>query len=90
MKTTSLTATSARKNFFEIIKKTKDGKTYTITVNGIPNVVMMSAEEFEGWQETLEIMSDPELMKDIEEGIKDVKKGKTYTQEEVEKMLNAK
>jgi len=37
----------------------------TITHEGHPAIVMMSVEEFEGWMETLEIMSDPELVKDI-------------------------
>lgn len=90
MKTTSVTATKARQNFFEIIKDTHDGKTYTITINGDPKIVMMSAEEFEGWQETLEIMSDPELAKSIKASLKSTKKEKTYTQEEVENMFNIK
>ena len=43
----------------------------TISHEGHPAVVMMSFEEFEGWQETLEIMSDSSFMKDIREGMKD-------------------
>lgn len=63
---TSMTATDARKDFFNLIKAAgKPGKSIIITREGMPNVVMMSAEEFEGWMETLEIMSDPVLLRDV-------------------------
>lgn len=68
----STTATNARKNLFLLIEQaSKPGSSVTITHEGIPKVIMMSTEEFEGWQETLDIMSDPELMKDILAGLKD-------------------
>jgi prevent-host-death family protein len=75
----SMTATDARKNFFKLIEIAgKPGRSVVITREGMPDVVMLSAEEFEGWQETLEIMSynDPAMDKDILEGIKEMKSGK--------------
>ncbi len=75
----SMTATDARKNFFKLIEIAgKPGKSVVITREGMPDVVMLSADEFEGWQETLEIMSynDPAMDKDILEGIKEMKSGK--------------
>lgn len=70
--TTYVTATKARKQFFKMIDMASTpGASVTITHAGLPKVVMMSVDEFEGWMETLEIMSDPKLVKDIEEGMKE-------------------
>ncbi|MBI5414882.1 type II toxin-antitoxin system Phd/YefM family antitoxin [Candidatus Peregrinibacteria bacterium] len=85
---TTIPATDARKIFFQIIKKSsKLGSPVTITVDGEPKVVMISAEEFEGWKETLEILADKKLMKGIEEGLRDLQAKKTYTHEEVKNMF---
>lgn len=81
---TTKSATEVRKDFFDILDQVEhSGVPYTITKAGKPVVVMMSAEEYESWQETLDIMSDPELVKGIEEGLDDLKHGRTYTYEEV-------
>ena len=72
-----MTATEARKKFYEVIETAKHpGFPVIITHNGLPKVVVLSFEEFEGWQETMEIMSDPSLDKDIRAGIKELKSGK--------------
>lgn len=86
--TRNVTATEARKNLFELIAVAgKPGAFVMISHAGTPKVVMMSLEEFEGWQETLEIMSDPELAKDIKKELRDVKKGKSVPWEKVKKEL---
>ena len=41
-----------------------------------------SCKNDENWQETLEIMRDPELMKGIREGREDIKAGRLYSKEE--------
>ena len=46
-----------------------------ITRNGKPAAVLMSAEEYESWRETQEIKKDPELMREIREGLKQFEKG---------------
>jgi hypothetical protein len=44
----------------------------------------MGAEEFESWQETLEVMSEfPDLKKDIESAEKEYRKGDYITLEEL-------
>ncbi len=66
----SMTATDARKDFFNVIEAVaKHGRTVTITREGMPSVLMMSVDEFEGWMETMEIMSDPELMRDLDKAL---------------------
>ena len=84
----STTATNARKNLFLLIEQaSRPGASVTITLEGLPKVVMMSVDEFEGWQETLEIMSDPELVKEIRAAKQE--KG-TVTLEEMEAEMSVK
>jgi len=56
-----------------------------ITKNGRPAAVLVSPDEFEGWQETFAIRSDAELMGEIKKGLQDLKKNKAslYTLEEL-------
>ncbi|MEK7528518.1 MAG: type II toxin-antitoxin system Phd/YefM family antitoxin [Patescibacteria group bacterium] len=82
----AITATKARQNFFQLIEKAdKPGASVTITIDGNPRVVMMPLEDFEGWQETLEIMSDKKLMKGIKEALTGKK---TYTEADIKKEFN--
>lgn len=74
-----MTATEARKNFYAVIDAAEHpGVAVAITHEGTPKVIVMSFEEYEGWQETMEIMSDPALDKDMEDAIKDMKAGKLH------------
>ena len=67
-----MTATEARKNFFKVIETAEHpGMPVTITHDGHPKVIVMSAEEFEGWQDTLEIMADPTLLQAIKAGMRE-------------------
>ena len=74
-----ITATAARKKWYDVIGAAEHpGVSVVITHAGLPKVVVMSFEEFEGWQETMEIMSDsdPVLDQDIRAGIKEMQSGK--------------
>lgn len=75
---TTISISEARKRIFDIAEEVQTpGIHYTFTEKGRPKVVMMSAEEFESWQETLEVMQDfPDLKKDIEEAEQDLKSGR--------------
>lgn len=42
----------------------------TIARNGKPVAVIMSKKKYEGWQETLEILSDAEFVEEIRDGIR--------------------
>ena len=48
----------------------------TITKNGSPAAVLISPEEFESWRETLTIRKDKALMKEIQKGLKALKRTK--------------
>lgn len=74
-----VTATEARKKLYDIIDEAEHpGVAVAITHEGIPKVVVMSFEEYEGWMETMEIMADPELDKELEEAMKEMKAGNLH------------
>ena len=60
---------------------------YIITVKGVPAAILMSAAEFESWQETMDILADPGLVKAIKKGEKEIDEGKGIPWEEVKKEL---
>lgn len=49
---------------------------FVITVKGHPNATLISAEELESLEETAEVLSIPNIKKDIEKSRKQFKKGK--------------
>lgn len=73
----TLSISEARKKIFGLAEEVqKPGQYYTFTEKGRPKVVFMSAEEFESWVETMELIKDfPDLDKDLAELKKDLKTG---------------
>ena len=61
------------------------GEQVMITRNGRPAAVLISAEEFERWKETIEVRGNAALMKDIRAGLRALKsrKARLYTLEEL-------
>lgn len=56
----------------------------TITRNGKPVAIIVSKDEYEGWQETLEILRDADFMKEIRRGIRSLRRTKKrYTIDEL-------
>ncbi len=54
----------------------------TITRKGRPAAVLISLDELESWQETLEITSDRALMREIRRGIRQLERGQTVGYED--------
>lgn len=48
----------------------------TITRNGRPVAVLISADEYAAWKETLQILADAELMQEIRDGRKALQRTK--------------
>ena len=76
-----VTLTQARKDFFNLAEKARvPGHYVRISLRGDgSNVVLMSEDEWEGWKETLEIMSDPVLRRQLDQTMKEMKKGTLKT-----------
>jgi antitoxin YefM len=68
---TSSKAKSQLSGLIENVNKTK--KEVLITRNGLPVAVLMSVTKFDSWKETLAIKSDASLMRDIKQGLVDLK-----------------
>jgi len=81
-------ANVARINFYKILEEAgEDRRQFTIVPRSKPPVIMMSVAEFEGWQETLEIMSDKGLVARLKQAKKDLKAGKGIPWEKVRDTL---
>ena len=82
-----LTITEARNRFMKLPDETAGNQIIAVTRRNKEVMAMMSWELYEGLLETIEILADQELMKNIKRGIKEIKSGKTYTIEESRKSL---
>lgn len=82
---TTLPISEARKKIFEMAEKVQKPSThYILTEKGKPKVAFMSAEEFESWQETLEVIRDfPGLEKDIKKAEREYRRGNYSALEKV-------
>lgn len=83
---TTISATNARSKFYDLIEEVaKSGARVAITNKGETKAILVSAEEVASWEATMDVMSDPKLVKGIKKGLKDVKKGRLVSWEEVKK-----
>jgi antitoxin YefM len=62
-----------------------DDEEVVITKNGRPAAVLVSPNEYESWQETRRVLSDTELMAEIQQGLEALKEKHValYTLEEL-------
>lgn len=68
--------TEARSRLSELLDDLEQRHEHVlITRNGRPSAVLLSAEEFETLEETLEILQDQELLQALQRSEKDVKTG---------------
>lgn len=58
--------TSLRPKLLQCVKRAdRLGQEYVITKNGKPSAVIMGFDEWESWKETMEILSNPSLLRRI-------------------------
>ncbi|MDA1208881.1 MAG: type II toxin-antitoxin system Phd/YefM family antitoxin [bacterium] len=85
----SISATNARNQLFDLIEQAgKPGSVVSITHRDLPDVVLMSYDEFEGWVETMEVMANPLLVEQIQKGLNEISTGKKTSLAAVKKKLN--
>ncbi|MFH2072044.1 MAG: type II toxin-antitoxin system Phd/YefM family antitoxin, partial [Actinomycetota bacterium] len=79
----SLSEVKARfSEIVEVVSSTHER--VTVTRNGRPAVVVVSADDLEAIEETLSILSDPAAMRAIEEGRAAIAVGDASTREDLE------
>jgi len=87
---TTLPVADARANFSKIVDASSTThERFEITRNGSRVAVLLGADDYDGLVETLEIMSDSELLADIRQGLIDIKAGNTFSSEEVRAAMRA-
>ena len=78
---TTIPISEARKRIFQLAREVQRPSVfYTLTEKGRPKAIIMSAQDFESWQETLEIVKIfPNLKQDIKKAREDYKKRRTIS-----------
>ena len=82
-----LTITEARNKLMKLPEEAPTNEIIAITRRNKEIMALMSWELYEGLLETIEILGDPELMKDLKKGIEQVQSGETHTLEQARKRL---
>ncbi len=76
---TYIAVTKAKTELPDIIQHIDDqDDTIAITKNGIPKVVIMSMLQYEAMRETMTIMADEDMMKQVRSSTKEMREGKTF------------
>ena len=69
--------TQAKAKLLDMVRQLHDSDdAIAITKIGVPEAVMLSMKKFEGLLETIDILADPEMMKQLKGSAKDVKAGR--------------
>jgi antitoxin YefM len=80
---TTLTATTARREFFGLVKGAAEGhKTFRIQ-HRRGAAILLSEDDYEGLLETLELLSLPRFRQRIKTSIKQMKAGDTVSMDEL-------
>jgi prevent-host-death family protein len=88
---TVLPASQARANWYDLLEDvSKKLKTFVITLRGKAKAIVINPEELDSWRETLEIMADKKLVKELRQSRKEFKQGKYITEEKLFKDLGIK
>ena len=80
---TTLTATDARKTFFDIVKKTNDSHEIYHVHHKSGDVVILSENEYSSLIETIELLSIPGFKEGFTKSVKEAKNHETLSFEEV-------
>lgn len=69
-----ISASDARTNFYELVEQSsKNFSNFIIIHKGKPKAVIVSYDDFESWQETLNVLLNKKIMNQIVESLKDIK-----------------
>jgi antitoxin YefM len=81
---TTLPVAEARSHFSRLVEQASTThERFEITRNGLRAAVLLGAEDYDAMLETLAILSELKLVKEIGQGLKDLESGDTFTVEQV-------
>lgn len=79
-----LPVTTVKRDLMKLLKKLQEeGSPLVITKDGKAAGVLISGDDYEGLVETLEILSDKQLIKQLKKADEDFRKGRSYSHEQV-------
>ena len=79
-----LPASEVKAQFYRLIEGVGIGDEIIVTKNGRPTVALLSARDLSSLKETLDVLSDPELMRQIRASQREIRRGaRRYSFEEV-------
>jgi prevent-host-death family protein len=86
---TTISISEARKRIFELAEEIqKPDNYYTLTEKGRPKAVLMSSDQFDSWQETMDVTREfPNLDKDVKEVDQAIKSGEYKNWTTLEELL---
>lgn len=89
METLPLSDVKAR--FSELVDRVeREDDRIVVTKNGRPAAVLMSSDDLESLEETLAVLSDAKLMRQISEGRAEIEGGEGITLDELKQQLGLK
>ena len=80
---TTLTATTARREFFDLVKGAAEGHRTVRIQHRRGAAVLISEDDYEGLLESLELLSLPGFRQRLKASMKQVKKGDTISMDEL-------
>lgn len=81
----AVTLTEAKKNLEQLIEQViSDVEPTIITTDTGQNIVLLSLDEFNAWQETLYLLSNPANAEHLRQSIEEAQSGKIVEQELIE------
>jgi prevent-host-death family protein len=80
----TIPVSKAKTSFSELLKRIKEHhESFAITQRGKIEGVLIGIDEYESLLETLEILSDPDLMRSIQRGLDDERRERLHSHKEI-------
>lgn len=81
---TTLPVAEARAHFSRIVEQASaTHERFEITRNGSRAAVLLGADDYDAMMETVAVLSDAKLVKEIGKGLRDLGRGDTFTADQV-------
>jgi antitoxin YefM len=85
---TTLSVADARANFSKLVEAAATThERFEVTRNGDRAVILLSADDYDGLLETLDILGDADEVRAIQDGIRAIERGETYSADEVRRAM---
>ena len=79
-----ISVSEAKNKLLDLIRRMKHKQEIVaITRDGVPSAVLLSMDQFEGFMETMEILSDQKSMRALRRSLKQADKGQWIRQDDV-------